>query len=605
MLTPQLSAAFDKATGNRTNPNAGTPIQSSINARLAQIDSIAKNAQNPTSASATPTNNLFGNGQNNTGNFLGVDTVNNAASGVANAVTRSEQGVGSDLSTLIPSNPITGKNAPDIANSVNAQTQVGEAKLIEAAHNETDPTKKAQILAAYKSIYGKVAPTTAGDINPAFNKTPGQVVGDFAGMGADILASGSYGEVASGASFLPKAGEILGDTGKLTSAIPAVTGVAEQAVKQPLGQTLKDIGIKTAERTAVGAGLGYGYDVSGNLQEGKTGADAFTPGWGTVLGGGVPMVIGGIEVGAAITKDMAPRFINSLIKPKAANFSYGKDPGRTVSALGITGNNMDDFANNIAKAKNDIGSQIGAIYSAPENADIKIDATPTLDKIDTAISDAASGGKNNQGIVNTLQNIKDSLLFEHTTDADGNIVKVGNAPLDVTELSPQEAFDLKSKIADATRFTGSPSDDKAVNATLKGMYGSLSDQLKGAVSENNPEIDKLSQQYADLTSAELATRNRNAIVQRSALTSLKTGGLGVAAGTAAILTGTAALPAVLIGMSSAGLEKALESTAVKTRIAAWLGSETPGIVAQVLEQNPGIKTVLYRALPKFASQLNQ
>jgi len=47
----------------------------------------------------------------------------------------------------------------------------------------------------------------------------------------------------------------------------------------------------------------------------------------------------------------------------------------------------------------------------------------------------------------------------------------------------------------------------------------------------------------------------------------------------------------------------METTAVKTRIAAWLGKESPSVIARVLENNPGIKTVLYRAFPKFASQL--
>ena len=53
-------------------------------------------------------------------------------------------------------------------------------------------------------------------------------------------------------------------------------------------------------------------------------------------------------------KETAPRFINSLIKPKQADFSYGKNPGRTVSELGITGNNLSDFANNIHTEKNTI-----------------------------------------------------------------------------------------------------------------------------------------------------------------------------------------------------------------------------------------------------------
>ena len=47
-----------------------------------------------------PMNNLFGNGQNNTENFAGVDTVNNAASGILNAITGGVQTFGHALSTI-------------------------------------------------------------------------------------------------------------------------------------------------------------------------------------------------------------------------------------------------------------------------------------------------------------------------------------------------------------------------------------------------------------------------------------------------------------------------------------------------------------------------
>jgi hypothetical protein len=514
-----------------------------------------------------------------------------AAGGLIKGITNSEQEFGKDLSTI-------GSSAPATAAAANAQTSAGEEKLLEAAHNETDPTKKAQILDSYSKIYGKAAPVTAGDINPAFNKTPTEVAGDAAGVALDAASAGTYGDAAKGA-----------ETGKLlaTGAEAAAPAVAD-ATKSTVGQTLKDIGTKTAARTAVGAGTGYGYDVSQNLQNGKTGTAAFAPGMGTALGTVIPLGIGGIEAGAAITKGMAPRFINSLIKPNAASFSYGKDPGRTVSAMGITGNSLSDFADNIEKAKNDVGSKIGDIISKPESADVKIDATPTIARLDDAMANAAKGGKNNQGIVTTLQNIKDSLLYEHGVDKDGNITKVldtnGAAiPRDLTNLSPQEAFDLKKEIATQTKFTGKPSDDKTVNAILKSMYGDLKEKLNGALSPASPEIKDLNQKYADLTSAELATRNRDAIVQRSNMIGMPIK-VGTAAGIiTALSSGGAAVPAILAGAGAAALDKAMGSTAVRTRVAAWLGNESPGVIQQVLQTNPGIKTVLYRALPKFASQL--
>jgi hypothetical protein len=278
--------------------------------------------------------------------------------------------------------------------------------------------------------------------------------------------------------------------------------------------------------------------------------------------------------------------------------------------MGITGNSLNDFADNIGKAKEDVGSKIGDIVSKPGNESIRIDANPTIAKLDGAMSSAAKGGKNNQGIVTTLQNIKDSLLYEHGVDKDGNVVKVldtnGQAiPRDLANLTPEETFNLKKEIAAQTKFTGKPSDDKTVNSILKSMYGDLKEKLNGALSPTSFEITDLNQKYADLTSAELATRNRDAIVQRSNMISMPVK-VGTAAGIiTALSSGGAAVPAIIAGASAAALDKAMASTAVRSRVAAWLGSESPSVVMQVLQQNPGIRTVLYRALPKFASQLGQ
>jgi hypothetical protein len=511
-----------------------------------------------------------------------------AAGGLIKAVTNSEQEFGKDLSTI-------GSSAPGTAATINAQTSAGKQKLLEAAHNEADPAKKAQILDAYGKIYGEAAPVSAGDINPAFNKTPAQVLGDAGGVALDALSGGTYGHAAKGA-----------ETGRLLvkgaqTAAPAVV----DATKTGLTQTLKGIGTKTAIHSAVGAGTGYGYDVSQNLQNGKTGTDAFAPGMGTAAGAIIPLGIGAFQAASAITADQAPRVINSLIKPNAASFSYGKNPGRTVSEMGITGNSIEDFAHNIGTAKNEVGSQLGAIYSNPANAGVRIDATPVLTQLDSTIQEAAKGGKNNQGIVTALQNVKDALLHDHGVDGDGNIVKINAAPNDLSSLNPQQAFNLKSKIADLTQFTGRPSDDKTVNSTLKSMYGDLKNMLNGAVQGNNPEISDFNQKYADLTSAELATRNRNAIIQRGNMISMPVK-FGTAAGIITALgTGGAAVPAIMAGAGAAALEKALGSTAVKTRVAAWLGSESPSVIQRVLQSNPGISTVLYRALPKFASQIGQ
>lgn len=505
-----------------------------------------------------------------------------AVKNVGNFFTGSEQGLG--------------HNIADIITAPQAQQQASDSAHIDAEYLKTliqlkrNAILKGDASAAqhYDSLIQNHQPTTYQA--PSLPST-GEVAGNLLGTAADVLSAGTYGKATAGM----KAGELAGKVAP-TVATPTAT---------TLGGKLADIGKQTAKNAGIGAGIGYAYDVAGNLQQGKTGSETFTPGMGTLTAGALPLVIGGVRAGSAISKESAPKFINSLIKPSQANFSYGKDPGRTVSELGITGNSLPDFATNIGKARQDIGAQLGAIYANPANASKTVDATDAIGRIDKAIADAAKGGKGNQGIVTALQNVKDGLLYEHSVNADGVIEKVGTQPRNLTNLNPQEAFALKDLVSQQTKFTGNPSDDKTVNTVLQSVYGDIKDKLNSAVGQNNPEVTKLNQQYADLTSAQLATQHRDAIVSRSNIISMPVKVGGATAIITALGTGGAAVPAILAGATVASLDKALESTAVKTRMAKWLGSQSPSTISKIVEKNPGIATTIKRLTPKVASQLGQ
>lgn len=585
---------------------------------------------------------------------------------VFNALTSSEQAFGNDIAAAIGGNAFAGnveKINQSMADSDLAYIKALKANRDSAIQRGEDPSRYDNILSNFKTSSG----VSLTEMFPALEKTNGQVVGDAAGVLLDTLLAGTYGNAAKGA----KTGELF----------KAAKPVVEAGTKKALGETLKTIGKETAQNAVKGAGVGYAYDVAGNLQQdGYQGGDTFTPGMGTVLGGGLPIVIGGIRAGTAIAKDQAPRLINSLIKPKEADFSYGKDPGRTVSEMGITGNNLEDFADNITKNKNQVGREIGAVYKNAANAGTRIDLTDEVKKLDDAIETAAKGGKNNQGIVTTLQNIKDSLLYEHGIDEAGNIVRTSkvdqglqktvqnhldeiqqildNTPdakvsdvlssikndivmslkrggqndiadevsklgvgdingfkksvdqivktpnaMNLSNLTPEEAFQFKKEIAARTQFTGRASDDKTVNAVLKNIYGGTKEKLNNAVSKNNPEIVDLNQKFADLTSAEIATRNRDKIVSRQNVISMPVKVGTVTGLTAALATGGTGVPVILAGIGAGALDKALASTAVKTRVAAWLGTQKPSAVAKIIQQNPAIKEVLFRVYPKLSSQI--
>jgi hypothetical protein len=73
----------------------------------------------------------------------------------------------------------------------------------------------------------------------------------------------------------------------------------------------------------------------------------------------------------------------------------------------------------------------------------------------------------------------------------------------------------------------------------------------------------------------------------------------------ALTTGGAAIPVILAGAGAAALDKALQSTAVKTRVAAWLGSQSPSAITALIQKNSAIKEAIYRLVPKLASQIGR
>ena len=154
---------------------------------------------------------------------------------------------------------------------------------------------------------------------------------------------------------------------------------------------MKSVVKETAKYVGVGAATGYAYDVSNNLQNGETGVDSLKPGMGTLIGAVAPGLVGIYQGTKAVTKSLAPRFINSLIKPRLTEFSYGKNPGRSVSELGIVGNNLEDFGKNVTQKRQDIGAMLEGSYQEATNQGVKIDISDITKTFDDEITKASKG----------------------------------------------------------------------------------------------------------------------------------------------------------------------------------------------------------------------
>src|SRR6185436_18629365 len=109
---------------------------------------------------------------------------------------------------------------------------------------------------------------------------------------------------------------------------------------------------------------------------------------------------------ASKLSNQAPRIINSLIKPLLKDFSYGKDPGRTISELGITGNSYDDLAANIRTAKEKVGTELADTASllSPQT---ELSVSKSLSNIDEAMTAAARN--NDTTVLNRLQEVKQAI----------------------------------------------------------------------------------------------------------------------------------------------------------------------------------------------------
>jgi len=247
--------------------------------------------------------------------------------------------------------------------------------------------------------------------------------------------------------------------------------------------------------------------------------------------------------------------------------------GLTISEMGIVGNNLDDFSSNVNKAREATGKELGNLTLGIEGK-ATVNLERALSPLDDMIEEAQKTPETNKAVIERLQSIKNDLI---------NYIGPDNK-----NLTFAEAIDAKGVVGKLTKWTGNPSDDKLVNKALKQIYGTIDNEVMKKIGLADPEVAKqiinLNDKYGNLITAESAINHRAAVAQR-----LASIGMPIKVGTTAglitaIATGGAAIPALLTGVGVGILDQAMGSTAVKSRIAAWLGSETPSVVAAILQK---------------------
>jgi len=279
--------------------------------------------------------------------------------------------------------------------------------------------------------------------------------------------------------------------------------------------------------------------------------------------------------------DVGGKIINSLVKPLLKDFSYGKNPGKAVADSGITANSLDELGQKIGVARQTTGQQISDIVAGSTN---RFDASDALTSLDEAIVAAQKAPKTNSAIINRLQDLKSDLL---------GVAEDGLPTRKMTDMTADELWELNKDIGGLTRWTGNATDDEIVNKALRNAYAATRKNLESGVDG----IGELSEKYANLKSAEVATQYRDKIAARGNIISFSGSTLGGGAALAtALTTGGAAIPALLVGGGVGATTEALKSTAVKTRVAAWLASSSKEEVEKAFKDAPWLRPTLQASL---------
>jgi len=318
--------------------------------------------------------------------------------------------------------------------------------------------------------------------------------------------------------------------------------------------------------------------VKETLQKGKFDKETLKD---TALSGAIP-VAGEVikKVGQGVSKiagKTAERVINSLVKPLSKDFAYGKNPAKSITKYGITGNSLDELAQNIQTKIDDVGSQLDDVLKNTKTK-VRIDSTKILNPIDESINSLSKAKRTNATVINRLNDTKADIL-----DIIGNKNK----------LTPVEARELKTTIGSLAKWTGNASDDKAVNKSIQKIYGNL----KGEIEKIAPEAKELSEDMANLITAKEATTYRDAISQRQNLVSLSgktVGGLGILGGIGyyASTGDDRGLKTALAGVGLSQMDKILGSSAFKTKLAKVLSNMKPEQVQNIVDKYPKLSDTI-------------
>ncbi len=308
--------------------------------------------------------------------------------------------------------------------------------------------------------------------------------------------------------------------------------------------------------------------------------------------GGAQLAGGTAGVGDAVagsSPSTGARIMNRIIRPSAKAFKW-TNPGEAVLNEGLTGNSTQDLADNIATRREQVGQDISNLRKGPSGQAVSVDATKAiLDPINDAMQQAQTQGR--ADLYQKLQTFQDQLTKQWAPDSQGNLQPSG--PRKLSGLNAQDLYDLKHQVDNLTKFYGTPFQDE-FNQVKVAVRSNLRDLENQAL----PQVAPYRYRYSGLKAAGDAADNRAATVEKNAAISLPDYVLQASGLPAGMLAGHTP-EGLAAGTGAVIIKHALQSPAVQTRVAQWLGHEGPttGIAATPVAATAGAQKPKWKWKP--------
>jgi hypothetical protein len=220
-------------------------------------------------------------------------------------------------------------------------------------------------------------------------------------------------------------------------------------------------------------------------------------GAGTALGAGFG-IAKGYKASAIGRNKLAGDLINSIIKPRHREFSFGKNPGQGIAQEGIWGLNINSIGNKVNKRLDELNSYVKGIYSLPENQIKAINLEQMLDPFYDALDKLSKAPETHQAKINEIYGI--------VKDLEGNIPK----GINIKEVPLKTAYGIKKVVEGMQKWNVESTGDQIINSSLKQAYHNIDNAIDTVM----PELKPANSRIANLISAKQAIKNRIEVLSR-------------------------------------------------------------------------------------------